>query len=201
MSTDAILREAETIKAQALIDAELRRAHTRQTVQNALRTSRVVALDSTIANPEQVLQCIEKLRDITLHINAGGSQFVGTDRAGQTYSAQTLVEMALLANKDLADGRSTRHVTDLNTADELIQAKSDLNQVETMAYIDRYGLPAYECLPLKREIKLPDVDPEEMGKAQYMAMSRQKRTALVAKLSQRYGSKFEQALGAILQRP
>jgi hypothetical protein len=199
---EALQRSNQELENEMLIAAQEKRARLRSAVARAAKESRVRPLDSTIEFPDALLVAIEKLPNVRLATSVGGGQLAGKDlQSGENLSAVQLVERALLANADLKDGRSVSHLDSPHNAQELIKCRADLRtDTEKMQYISKYGLPAWQNLPLTRQQRLPQSDPELMTKSEYLKMTVPQKVAFQDLLVEKYGSGWEQAKGAILQR-
>lgn len=163
-TTDA--RETpETQFMRLAVEAQNKRAMSRLAISRAMAESKVLAKQDTM--PEDVLNAVEGLPDTRLHVSEGGGLIVGEQNA-KPVPLVNLVEQALLTNKSLADGRSTKHIEGNASA---VQARSDMTPAQASRFISEHGLAKYEALPRTRSTERVNFDPSLLTAKQYFGMS------------------------------
>jgi hypothetical protein len=187
--TTETLETAEAQFIRLTMAAQNKRAMSRLAVSRAMAASNVLPKQDT--TPEDVLKAVEGLPNTRLHVNEGGGLIVGEQNA-QPVPLVKLVEQALLTNKALADGRSTKHIE--NDA-SIVQARSDMTPAQATKFISEHGLAKYEALPRTRSRERVDFDPSVLTAKQYLALSLRERIEY-----QKRPDVTEAVLGAILRR-
>jgi hypothetical protein len=168
MSTEILDQTSD----QVLIENENNRAFLRQAVSRLATQSKVIPLKST--SGDDIVRAIEstaRAQNITLTL--GKTAIVGVTADGSRLGTIELIERALLANKNLADGRSVRHLADASSD----VSRDEMTVAQKSSYIDAHGVDAYLALNTKRK-EVFSKSPETLTRAQWLSLKRPERVAL-----------------------
>src|ERR1700690_4070293 len=123
---------------QVLIENENNRAFLRQTIDRLKSQSKVIPLTSTSSNDILLaIESVARAQNITLTL--GKSAVVGVTADGTQLGTVAMIERALLANKNLCDGRSVRHLADASSD----VSRDEMTPAQKSAYISAHGVDAF----------------------------------------------------------
>lgn len=169
MSTEIMDQTAE----QVLIENENNRAFLRQAIDRQKSLSKVIPLTTTTA--DEILRAIESTaRQQNITLTYGKSAIVGVTADGTQLGTVALIERALLGTgRNLADGRSTRHLSDAGSD----VARDEMTVAQKSSYIDAHGVDAYLALNAKRAPAFSK-SPDTLTRSQWLSLKRPERVAL-----------------------
>jgi hypothetical protein len=158
---------------QVLLENENNRAFLRQAIDRQKSLSKVIPLTTTSA--DEILRAIESTaRQQNITLTLGKTAIVGVTADGTQLGTVALIERALLGTgRNLADGRSTRHIEAADTD----TTRDEMTVAQKTAYIAAHGLDAYLKLNAKRK-PVFSKSAETLTRMQWLSMPRTERVLL-----------------------